>query len=527
MKLSPIDILRPFLAMAQLTLVSAQTQIDSHQRFDSIFYDTAVKVSAIDIKRAGKIADSLYRTAETDLHRIKSLMLSADLLEKQGKRQEAITYVLRADSIVGHTDNFEWKARIYGFLSTQYRIIGLVDQGKRFLEKGLEASAKITPQSASDQYRGMVYQEMAHYALHGADYKEAIFQLKKVTPLFLNMKNEKMKNYFIGNNEEMLGRSYLALADHGAAELHYNKALDFLDKADAGDSQWAGMVFHGMGKIALKDKAYPKALVFLKKADTIATALDHTSLKELVYRDLGNYYKTKGDLERYSFYNTKYLQNVAKNIASEKAAANGAINRLVEEHRYGFDFTNKLLPYFIILLVGGGLLYFGIKRKKNRVQGSYIAQKIRPTPLEKRGLGVKVDPSTPLDGDEVRLMPLDTETELLKKLEKFENDNEFLNNNLSLALLSANLNTNTKYLSHIINKHKKKDFSSYINELRILYIVQKIKKDPNYHNYKISYLASECGFSSHSKFATVFRNTTGLTPSSFLHTERSKIVAPQ
>src|SRR5690606_8859806 len=134
---------------------------------------------------------------------------------------------------------------------------------------------------------------------------------------------------------------------------------------------------------------------------------------------------------------------------------------------------------------------------------------------------------TPLDGDEVRLMPLDTETELLKKLEKFENDNEFLNNNLSLALLSANLNTNTKYLSHIINKHKKKDFSSYINELRILYIVQKIKKDPNYHNYKISYLASECGFSSHSKFATVFRNTTGLTPSSFLHTERSKLVTPQ
>ena len=118
-------------------------------------------------------------------------------------------------------------------------------------------------------------------------------------------------------------------------------------------------------------------------------------------------------------------------------------------------------------------------------------------------------------------MPLETEKTLLKKLKKFETKNEFINPDLNLSLLAVDLKTNTKYLSHIINTHKKKDFNNYVNELRIFYIIQKIQEDPKYLNYKISYLSKESGFSSHSKFATVFKNTTGLTPSAFLHQVRT------
>ncbi|HLV38436.1 helix-turn-helix domain-containing protein, partial [Xanthomarina sp.] len=55
-----------------------------------------------------------------------------------------------------------------------------------------------------------------------------------------------------------------------------------------------------------------------------------------------------------------------------------------------------------------------------------------------------------------------------------------------------------------------------INKLRIQYIVNKLKSDPDYLNYKISYLAEECGFSSHSKFSASFKNVTGLSPSTFI-----------
>ena len=78
------------------------------------------------------------------------------------------------------------------------------------------------------------------------------------------------------------------------------------------------------------------------------------------------------------------------------------------------------------------------------------------------------------------------------------------------------MKTNTKYLSYIINNYRNKDFNSYVNELRINYIIAKMETDSRYLNYKISYLAEECGFATHSQFTTVFRNITGLSPSTFI-----------
>lgn len=446
-------------------------------------------------------------------------MLSADLLEKQSKREEAISYVLRADSIVSATKNYEWEARICGFLSTQYRIMGLIDQGKRYLDKGLRASDKITPRSASDQYKGMVYQEMAHYAMYDEDYAEAVRLLQKVAPLFSGLKNEAMKNYFFGNNEEMLGRSYLGLKDYNTATDHYKKALEFLKKANAGDSQWAGMVYHGLGKIALENKKYPESLHYLQKSDTIAEAMDHISLKELVYRDLGEYYKATGNIDDYTRYNTKYLQILKVNIKAERVARNGAMNRSYNQQQAGFSSLHMIIFSISVLFLLISLLYYFTRKKRKQEREQYKATiaKLNASKekVEDQGMLQATE-----DEKEVRFMPLETEKTLLKKLKKFEAKNEFINPDLNLSLLAVDLKTNTKYLSHIINTHKKKDFNNYVNELRVFYIIQKIQEDPKYLNYKISYLSEESGFSSHSKFTTIFKNTTGLTPSAFLHQVR-------
>jgi AraC-like DNA-binding protein len=113
-------------------------------------------------------------------------------------------------------------------------------------------------------------------------------------------------------------------------------------------------------------------------------------------------------------------------------------------------------------------------------------------------------------------IPKDTEDLLLTKLEKFESGKKYLTKDFSLAQLAALLDTNTKYLSEVINKYKRKNFNSYTNELRIRYIVEKLKNDPKYLSYKVSYLAEECGFSSHSLFSAAFKTHTGITPNVFI-----------
>lgn len=114
------------------------------------------------------------------------------------------------------------------------------------------------------------------------------------------------------------------------------------------------------------------------------------------------------------------------------------------------------------------------------------------------------------------LMTSETEIKLLELLDDFEKGDLFNNKNMSLPFLAGELNTNTKYLSYVINQHKSTDFKSYINRLRINYIVDKIINDEKYRQYKISILADECGFSSHSKFASVFKAVTDLSPSAYI-----------
>lgn len=114
------------------------------------------------------------------------------------------------------------------------------------------------------------------------------------------------------------------------------------------------------------------------------------------------------------------------------------------------------------------------------------------------------------------LMTSETETKLLELLEDFEKGNLYNNKNMSLPFLAGELNTNTKYLSYVINQYKSSDFKTYVNRLRVNYIVNKLIGDEKYRQYKISILADECGFSSHSKFASVFKAVTDFSPSAFI-----------
>ena len=110
----------------------------------------------------------------------------------------------------------------------------------------------------------------------------------------------------------------------------------------------------------------------------------------------------------------------------------------------------------------------------------------------------------------------ETEEHILNKLKRFESSRRFINKDISLAVLAGQLDSNTKYLSEIINTHYNVNFNTYINKLRVNYIIEKLKTDPNFINYKISYLAENCGFSSHSSFATVFKTITGISPVKFI-----------
>ena len=104
-----------------------------------------------------------------------------------------------------------------------------------------------------------------------------------------------------------------------------------------------------------------------------------------------------------------------------------------------------------------------------------------------------------------------------KKLEKWENDKEFLNPNTTLASLAVLLETNTSYLSRYFNQELQVSFSNYLSKLRINHLLDLIQSNPSIIKSKSSIqIAESLGFKSIDAYYRAFKITTGSTPNQYL-----------
>lgn len=92
-----------------------------------------------------------------------------------------------------------------------------------------------------------------------------------------------------------------------------------------------------------------------------------------------------------------------------------------------------------------------------------------------------------------------------------EEEGLYLDPDLTLRKLSTHLDTNTKYLSQVINHHGGCNFLTFINGYRI----NKVKEYLNagdFYKHTFFGIAQRCGFKNKSTFYKVFRDMTGVTP---------------
>lgn len=108
-----------------------------------------------------------------------------------------------------------------------------------------------------------------------------------------------------------------------------------------------------------------------------------------------------------------------------------------------------------------------------------------------------------------------TMTEMVSAIEEaFKNEQVYRDSELSLSSLARRLNTNTAYLSRVINEYYGLNFSNFINTYRIN-AAQRMVLSTEYDHFTIEGIAREVGFKSKSSFNAAFKNITGLTPSAY------------
>jgi len=107
-------------------------------------------------------------------------------------------------------------------------------------------------------------------------------------------------------------------------------------------------------------------------------------------------------------------------------------------------------------------------------------------------------------------------TEIIKKLKMFEQRKEFLIHEITLISIAKKFNTNSSYLSKVINEFKGKNFANYINDLRIEYTINQLNLNSKYRQYSIAAVADEAGFNNSKSFSRAFLKRTGKQASVFI-----------
>lgn len=99
--------------------------------------------------------------------------------------------------------------------------------------------------------------------------------------------------------------------------------------------------------------------------------------------------------------------------------------------------------------------------------------------------------------------------------QKTEDENLFVNPELTLVELAQSIDVHPNNLSQVINTFEKKNFYYYVNSKRID-LFKKIIESPESKKYTILSLAFDCGFNSKSSFNKYFKKETNLIPTEYI-----------
>lgn len=462
----------------------------------------------------------------------------AIILQNQFKYKEALQNYLLAEkyALSKNRINDYYVARFF-IAATKSESLGEIKEGlniykeifNHYNKEGTFTShySKIIYQKAifgiADSYKALKLTDSATY-YNKLGYKEA----KKTN-------NEQML-YLFSLNE---GANQVLTKNYKVASDSVMKVMPLLKKYNDKSNIMAS--YYYLGKINEGQANTKKAVENFTKVDSIHQR-DKIMFPELIggYHYLISHYKRTGNKEKQLEYLTKYISI----DSAFQQSHNNLYKLLVKEYDVPHLFKEKealieslknnnsiyLIVLIAFLLTIIGLIYYQYRIKKiYKIRFQKIItdtqnkltidnNKIQPT-FEEKDTELKEDNA--IKSKELNIAK-DVELRILKNLKEFENQKAYLKQGITLQSLAKDCNTNTVYLSKIINNYKEKKFSDYINDLRIDQCVLELQQDPEFLKYTIEAISTDFGFNNEDTFSIAFQKRMKLKPSFFI-TELKKM----
>jgi len=429
--------------------------------------------------------------------------------------------------------NYRTLSTLYGTRATLYEALGLNNESLKEYKTALTYAKMISDADIRHYEIAFIYYNMTPY-YQGRDDHKVLYYLGKSREEIRKIKDYS-KEVSAGKKTDMLISVDMNLGifyrdsknrnrDIELSESYLMEALKQLNNVKEEISPDTKIdLYQALQELYQLKKDYGKAIEYGESMLVLEKSNSMPYNRRAGYMVLAKSYLGTGDSktsEKYLDLFTKLNDSIT---SAEKEAVEVPVKKIISETRTDSEKIIRktiILSISILIMILAGTLWYR-KRANDNLHKKYeelitqisTGQKnISEEPVEIKE-NAEVKPAVNITDETVKV--------LLARLEKFELSEKYLRKDLSLTWMANNLNTNTKYLSEIIKTYRDKNFTGYINGLRIGYITKKLYEDPIYREYKINYLAEECGYTTPRVFVTAFKNETGFTPSYFVEQLRT------
>ncbi|EDP98481.1 helix-turn-helix domain-containing protein [Kordia algicida OT-1] len=459
----------------------------------------------------------LYATREkNDSLLIKATSQKGKTYFTFGKYKDAIYFYLQLDALARKTKNIRYQIYSNHSIGSIKNIMGDHEGATALFLKNKEI---ITPIIEEKKYHTLYLNTLIGLisAYTYVDVETAAEYLPELKEMSIAQKDTDALSYYF---------TLQGIVDYMRKD--YDKSLTVLHKADSlvsllGTKRNLYPICRFRGKTYYEKKMFPEAITEFEAIKSLQKEIEFDDFKfREVLSLLANSYEqidsTDKALENYRFaHDFAYTDTIQKQITHTNTILKEYDTKTLEDKISSLQLTskrkekqNKSLLFIsiglLISLVGLFLAYKKLQRN-NKKKFDELLQKLSTEPSKK-------------DVSEATINKFQISDEkvatILEGLEKFEKSEAFLHKNTSLVSVAKKLNTNTSYLSQIVNEHKGLTFKKYITQLRINYVLHALKNDKVLRSYSIKAIAKELGFKSEGAFSRAFKKQTGIYPSFFI-----------
>lgn len=375
--------------------------------------------------------------------------------------------------------------------------------------------------------------------------KECFLKLIK-----LPVKDVEMQTFYNLINQALIAQTE---KNYSGAIYYHKKALEYACQRVL-DERFIVAEYRELSNVYKAKGELQRAIEYLLKSEQIATKNGYTMQMAECYKLLAELYALNVDSTMASHYRTLYVSfsdsinqreyNKVKNklVRYEEQQNNSYIGELSERINTQRWIIVSVSVCFMLVLA----LIIYIFRQNRKLQHAYqtlfnrnselidsdnkykqIQMKYQAVSEELRKYRQeKTENKNEEQADKKLPLVLSSEhsERLLEDILRImEDEHSIYNPDFSLNQLAKLVNSNTKYVSWIINDTYNKNFRTFLNEYRIREASKRLLNTEKYGGFTIQAIAEDVGFKSVTNFVISFKKNVGITPSLYQKMARKEV----